>query len=185
MLLADSSPSAQQPDPRLSAITHRQMERGHSVYWVEESNWLPRPNNDCVPMWREGRTARTRAMLRSSLPARWRLSWQPLERQCRPENGRKSPPTTSPTSTTTSTAHRKRSEAGLRGHALLGCSTSSTRLVPRAGNPREGDARRHPPGHDRRGANRTSGRLGSARHAPAGGGRSRGPKDPERPAGDG
>ena len=33
-------------------------------------------------------------------------------------------PTDSPTSTTTSTARRKRSEAGLRGHALLGCSTS-------------------------------------------------------------
>src|ERR1017187_3271705 len=45
------------------------------------------------------------------LPVRWRLSCQLLGRQCRPKTGQKSPPTASPTSTTTSTAHRKRSEA--------------------------------------------------------------------------
>src|ERR1019366_5319352 len=65
-----------------------------------------------------------------------RPSSQLLAWQCRLESGQESPPTTSLTSTTTSTVHRKRGEAGLRGHALLGCSTSSTRSVPRTGNPR-------------------------------------------------
>src|ERR1019366_9264847 len=63
---------------------------------------------------RDGRTARTRALRRNSPPARWRASCQLWEQRCQPELGRRSPPTTSPTSTTTSTAHRKRSEAGLR-----------------------------------------------------------------------
>lgn len=142
-------PPGQPRGTRLSATTHRQTERDYSVYWLEENNWLTRSNDDGVSQrWRERITARTRAMRRSSPPARWRPSWQPLGRQCRPEGGPNSPPTTSPTSTTPSTAHRKRSEARLRGHALLGCSTSSTRSVPRAGNPSAGGARRHPPGHD-------------------------------------
>jgi hypothetical protein len=58
--------------------------------------------------------------------------------------------------------HPERSEAGLRGHALLGCGTSSARSVPRASNPRSGGAWRSPPGYHGRGANRTAGRLGSA-----------------------
>jgi hypothetical protein len=167
-------------------FTHRKTESGYSVYWLKEINWLTRPNNDgVVQWWRGGITARTHVLPRSSPPARWRLSWQPLEGQCRPESGRKSPPTTSPIWTTTSTTHRRRSEAGLRGHALLGRGTSSTRSVPHPGNPSAGGARRHRPGHGRRGAYRTPGRLGPARLTPAGGGFSGGTNDPERPASDG
>jgi hypothetical protein len=47
-----------------------------------------------------------------------------------------------------STADRRRSEAGLRGHALLGCSSSSTRSVPCTVNPRSGGAGRSPLSYD-------------------------------------
>src|ERR1019366_3513083 len=118
------------------SVTHRGTDSPLIVYWLEENNWLPRPIKDCgTQRRRDGRRARTHALPRNSPPARWRVSCQLWEQRFRPELGRRSPPTTSPTSTTTSTAHRKRSEAGLRGHALLGCSTSSTRSVPCAGNP--------------------------------------------------
>ena len=119
----------------------RKKDSGRRVYWLEEDNWLPRPSKDCeMQRWRDGRTPRMRALIRNSLPARWRPSCQLLEERRRPENGRRFPGTTSPTSTTTSTAHRKGSEAGFRGHALLGCSPSSARSVPRGGNPRSGGA---------------------------------------------
>jgi hypothetical protein len=96
------------------------------VHWFENNPWPPRPNNDDVPQgWPEGRTARTRKSPPNSLPAHSKLSCRLLGGKCRSESGRKSPATTSPISTITSTAHRKRSEAGLRGRALLGCSTSS------------------------------------------------------------
>jgi hypothetical protein len=43
----------------------------------------------------------------------------------RPESGRKSPPITSPTSTTTSTVHQKRSEVGLRGNGRAALTRSA------------------------------------------------------------
>jgi len=105
-----------------------------------------------------------------------------IGRQCLIESGQNSPPATSQTSITTSTAHRKKGEAGLCGHAVLGCSTSSTRSVPRTAHPCAAGARRSPHGFDRRGTNRTSRRPGSARSVPAGGGSAGGPQNPERPS---
>ena len=132
----ENSPSIQQPDRSrdrpLPAIGHRQTENGYRLYRVAESNWLLRPNNGGLPQrWREGRAPEPARCCGVRLPVRWRLSCQLLGRQCRPESGQKSPPTASPTSTTTSTAHRKRSEA-----LPQGCSTDlACRPILRASIP--------------------------------------------------
>lgn len=113
-----------------SPVVDWQRQNGGGVYYLEENNWTPLPTHDAVRRpWREGRTSRTRALPRSSLPDRWRLNCRLLGRRRPPESGPKFPPATSPTSTITSTARRKRSEAGLRGYALLGRCASSTRFV--------------------------------------------------------
>ncbi len=64
-------------------------------------------------------------------PDRWKANCRPLGGQCQRRSGRRFLTITSPTSIIICSARRKRSEAGLRGHALLGRGAESTGSVSR------------------------------------------------------
>ena len=111
-----------------------------------------------------------------SLEVNFRLS----ESRRRHVSGRKSRPIISPISITTATAPRKRSEAGLRGHALLGPDISSARSVPQTADSCPAGAWGGAIGYDGRGPGGASGWLGTSRPVLAGGSFSGNSENPGR-----